>query len=158
MDGLDDSGQGGGLGIPALHGRSSVLDCDRVETGVGDGGHHVDFGRDLGELGRERDLDEEGCGGDGELEGHAVLGVLRRLAVKDDVGVHLAELVDLDVGHGLVVRHHLLTHLVMRLLLAREHVVVLVKHLLSILKLIINSDFKSKAQGSFAKTFTHADS
>ena len=56
-----------------------------------------------------------------------MLGIRSSLSIHDDVRVHLAHLVDLDVGHGLIV--HLATHIVMLLSLARQHVIVDVCHL-----------------------------
>ena len=49
-----------------------------------------------------------------------MLRVLRRLFVEDDLWVHLPELVDLDVGHGHVVVHHLVAAHV----LPGQHIVV----------------------------------
>ena len=49
------------------------------------------------------------------------------LSIHDDIWVHLADFVDLDVGHSLVV--HLTTHIVVLVSLARQHVIVDVCHL-----------------------------
>ena len=73
-----------------------------------------------------------------------MLRIRSSLSIHDDVRVHLAHLVDLDVGHGLIV--HLATHIVMLLSLARQHVIVDVCHLLISLnyyQLINDYKFKS---------------
>ena len=56
-----------------------------------------------------------------------MLRIRGRLSIHDDIWVHLADFVDLYVGHGLVV--HLATHIVMLVCLTRQHVIVDVCHL-----------------------------
>ena len=85
--------------------------------------HHVHFWRNLRELVRQSDLDIKRSWRDAELQRHSVLLVSRRLPEEQGVWVHLAELVQLNVGHRCV---HLLatTTLLLLLLLAGEQVVV----------------------------------
>ena len=49
------------------------------------------------------------------------------LSIHNDVRVHLADFVDLNVSHSLVV--HLTSHIVILVSLARQHVIVDVCHL-----------------------------
>ena len=86
----------------------------------------MDLGRHLGELIRQSDLDVQRCRRDGQLKWNSVLRVLLRLPVEDDFRVHLAQLVNLNIGHGRVL--HLLAGLL--LMLSRQHVIVhsLVEH------------------------------
>ncbi len=81
--------------------------------------HHVDLWRDLRKRRVQCHFDVERSRRNGELERHAMLLVHLSLTIKDNVGVELAELVDLNVGHCLVVVHHLLTWLVDSVSLAR---------------------------------------
>ena len=50
-----------------------------------------------------------------------MLRIRSRLSIHDDVRVHLADFVDLDVGHSLIV--HLATRIARLLCLARQHVI-----------------------------------
>lgn len=86
----------------------------------------MDLGRNLGELIRQSDFDVQGRWRDGQLERDTVLHVLLCLLVEDDFRVHLAQLVDLNIGHCRVL--HLLAWLMF--LLTRQHIIVhsLVEH------------------------------
>ena len=87
----------------------------------------MNLGWNLRELVRKRDLDVQRRWRDGQLEWNTMLNVLWCLPVEDNFRVHLAQLVDLDVGHGHVVILHLR---LLSMLLPRQHVIVhlLVKH------------------------------
>lgn len=91
----------------------------------------MDLRRHLGKLGRQRNFYVKRSGRDCKLKGHSVLRILSSLPVEDDIGVHLAKFVDLDVGHSHIVVHHLLPGQLFWLL-AGQHIVVrvLVKHAL----------------------------
>ena len=86
----------------------------------------MDLGRHLWELIRQSDFDVQGRWRDGQLERDTVLHVLLCLLVEDDFRVHLAQLVDLNVGHCRVLR--LLAWLLV--MLTRQHIIVhsLVEH------------------------------
>lgn len=114
MDGLDDGGQSGRVAVPAAQGRSLVLDGDWVKRWVRHRGHHMHFGWNLRELVRQSDLDEERSWRDIELQRHSVLRICGRLPEKQSVWVHLAKLVQLNVGHRCI---HLLASATLHLLL-----------------------------------------
>ena len=88
----------------------------------------MDLGWHLRELIRQRDFDVQGRWRDGQLKWDTVLHVLWRLSVEDHLCVHLAQLVDLNVGHGRIL--HLLAWLLF--ILPRQHIIVrsLVEHAL----------------------------
>ena len=56
----------------------------------------------LRELLGKCDLNVEGCRGDCELQRYTVLLIHRCLTIEERVGILLAQLVDLNVGHGRV--------------------------------------------------------
>ena len=130
VDGLDDYGEGRALRVPAVDRWSSVLNGDRIERRMSHCRHHVDLRRDHWELIGQSDLDVKRGRRDRELQGDTVLDILSCLSVQDDIGIHLAELVDLDVGHRRIIVHHLLTRLHLRRPLAGQHIVVCTLHFL----------------------------
>ena len=73
------------------------------------------------------DFDVKGCRRNAQLQRDAMLRIRGSLSIHDDIWVHLADFVDLDVSHSLVV--HLTTHIVVLVSLARQHVIVDVCHL-----------------------------
>ena len=105
---LNDGGQRGRRRVPVHDSWPLVLDCHWVERWVSHRGHHMNFGRHLGEQVRQSDLDIEGSGGDCKLERDSMLRVLRCLSIHNDLRVHLTKLVELDVRHGSVHVVHLL--------------------------------------------------
>ena len=119
MNGLDHECKAGRLGVPALDCRSFVLDRNWVERGVRDRRHHVNLWGDLRERRVQSHLDVERSRRNRQLERHTMLLIHLRLTIKDNVGVELAELVDLNVRHCLVTVHHLLTWLIDGVFLSR---------------------------------------
>ncbi len=99
--------------------RSLVLNGHRVERGVGHCRHHMDLWGNLRERRVQSHFDIERCRRNRQLERHTMLLVHLCLTIKYNVGVELAEFVDLNVSHCLIIVHHLLTRLVDSVFLAR---------------------------------------
>lgn len=86
----------------------------------------MELGWHLREVFAKSDFDVEGCRRNVQLQRDTMLCICCSLSIHDDVWVNLADLVDLDVGHGLVVHT---SRIDMAVSMTRQHVIVDICHL-----------------------------